>query len=69
MGFWFSRSVRLGPFRLHLGSGGIGMSMSFGFFHFGINRRGLYVGASKAGLHYRRYLTGRREEVRDHGAP
>ena len=58
-------SLRFGPFRLHLGSGGVGVSVSFGLFHVGINRRGLYFGASKAGLHYRRYLTGRREEVRD----
>ena len=65
MGFWFARSLRFGPFRLNVGSGGIGVSVSFGFFHVGINRRGLYFGASKAGLHYRRYLTGRRETSRE----
>ena len=63
MPLWFSRGFRFGPFRLNVGSGGLGFSFGFSGLRVGINRRGLYVSISKAGFHYRTYLTGRTERL------
>ncbi len=63
MSFWFSRGFKFGPLRLNVGSGGFGVSFGFWGLRLGLNGRGVYFSASKAGFHYRRYLGGHRETV------
>jgi len=63
MGLWFSRSFGFGPFRLHAGTSGLGLSFGFWGLRIGINRLGVYFSLNKAGFHYRTYLTGRKERL------
>jgi hypothetical protein len=63
MAMWFSKGFRFGPFRLNVGTGGLGLSFGFSGLRIGINRRGVYLSIGKAGFHYRTYLTGRTERV------
>ena len=56
MGWSFNRGFNFGPFRLNVGSGGVGVSVGFSGLRLGLNRRGVYVHFGRGGLYYRRYL-------------
>ena len=61
---WIIRkTLSLGPLRLHVSRGGLGVSVGVSWFRFGVNGRGPYVQVGRSGIFYRRYLTGRREDV------
>ncbi len=61
---WIIRkTVSFGPLRVHASRGGLGLSVGFSWLRLGVNRRGPYVQLGSSGIWYRRYLTGRREDV------
>lgn len=61
MGFFFRKSVRLGPIRLNFSKRGIGVSAGIRGLRFGVNPRGQhYVSANVpgTGLFYRKFRRG-----------
>lgn len=58
MPFYIRKSVSAGPFRFNLSKGGIGLSVGVRGLRIGTGPRGHYVHAGRAGLYYRKTLTG-----------
>src|SRR5258705_4974003 len=56
MGFYFRKSVRVGPLRFNLSKSGIGVSTGIKGFRVGIGPRGHYVHMGLGGLYYRTTL-------------
>jgi hypothetical protein len=57
------KSFAFGPLRVNVSRGGLGVSIGFSWLRVGVNGRGPYVQVGKSGVWYRRYLTGRREDL------
>ena len=53
MGFYFRKSVNVGPLRFNLSKSGIGISTGVPGFRVGMGPRGNYVHMGRAGLYYR----------------
>ena len=60
MGFFFRKSIRLGPLRLNLSKSGIGVSTGIKGLRFGTGPRGAYVHVGAGGFYYRQSLGGAR---------
>lgn len=63
MGFYIRKAWNLGPFRINLSKGGVGLSFGLPGFRVGINRLGPYIHLGRRGVYFRMYLSGRRENV------
>lgn len=60
MGFFFRKSVRLGPLRLNLSKSGVGVSTGIKGLRVGTGPRGAYVHVGAGGFYYRQSLGGAR---------
>lgn len=58
MPFYFRKSKSLGPLRLNLGKGGIGVSVGVKGARVGTGPRGSYVHVGRGGVYYRKSLKG-----------
>src|SRR5690606_30957424 len=59
MGFYFRKSFGLGPVRLNLSKGGVGVSAGVRGARIGVNSRGrTYVHCGRGGIYYRKTLGG-----------
>ena len=56
MGFYFRKSIRVGPLRFNLSKSGIGVSAGVRGFRVGTGPRGNYVHMGVGGLYYRSTL-------------
>jgi hypothetical protein len=56
MGFYFRKSVGVGPFRFNLSKSGVGVSSGFRGFRVGTGPRGNYVNIGVGGIYYRAAL-------------
>ena len=57
MALFFRKSFKLGPLRINLSKGGLGVSLGAGGMRAGVNARGRpYVSAAKGGLRYLKTL-------------
>lgn len=57
MGFYFRKSIRVGPLRFNLSKGGIGVSAGIPGFRVGTGPRGNYVQMGAGGIYYRTTLS------------
>lgn len=57
MGFYFRKSISVGPFRFNLSKSGIGVSTGIPGLRIGTGPRGTYIHAGKGGLYYRKTLS------------
>lgn len=62
MGFFFRKSVNLGPFRFNFSKSGVGVSTGFKGFRVGSGPRGGYVSIGAGGLYYRASLPSQRRQ-------
>lgn len=60
MGFYFRKSIRVGPLRFNLSKGGIGVSAGIPGFRAGTGPRGNYVQMGAGGVYYRTTLSSSR---------
>ncbi len=58
MGFFFRKSLRLGPARVNLSTSGLGISAGIRGARIGVGSHGPYVSAAKEGVYYRKHLGG-----------
>src|SRR5688500_15055972 len=59
MGFFFRKSIKLGPFRINLSKSGIGVSSGFKGARISTGPRGTQVNLGRKGLYYRKQLSHR----------
>lgn len=57
MGFYFRKSVRVGPLRFNLSKSGVGVSAGIKGLRVGVGPRGNYIHAGAGGFYYRTTLT------------
>lgn len=62
MGFYFRKSIRVGPLRFNLSKGGIDVSAGIPGFRVGTGPRGNYVQMGARGIYYRTTLPSGRSE-------
>lgn len=67
MGFFFRKSVRVGPLRFNLSKSGVGVSTGIKGLRVGIGPRGNYIHAGAGGFYYRTTLTPK--ETKNAGSP
>jgi hypothetical protein len=63
MGFYFRKSVRLGPLRLNFSKSGVGVSAGVKGLRVGTGPRGSYVHAGAGGIYYRKSLSSRSSAI------
>ena len=68
MGFYFRKSLRMGPLRLNLSRRGVGVSAGVKGLRLGVNRRGSYLQAGLGGVYFRQQLTSTSKRT-SHRAP
>src|ERR1700761_5420662 len=66
MGFYFSKSVSVGPFRFNLSKSGVGISTGIKGFRIGTGPRGNYIQMGRGGVYFRQTLPG---AARPHSIP
>jgi hypothetical protein len=57
MGFYFRKSIRVGPLRFNLSKSGVGVSTGIKGLRVGVGPRGNYIHAGAGGFYYRTTLT------------
>jgi len=70
MGWYFRKSMKLGPFRLSASKSGLNVSAGIRGLRMGIGPRGQYVAAGRGGIYYRQYSSGaKRQSIQSNNLP
>ena len=57
MGFYFRKSINLGPLRINLSKSGIGLSFGVKGARVSVNKKGVGLNAGKNGVYYRKNIS------------
>ena len=62
MPIWYRKSLKIGPARINLSTGGVGASVGVRGLRLGVNRRGTYIRASREGFVYYQQISSSRSQ-------